>query len=224
MFWLPRHNAGDLVLQVPPRVRDPREVQELLGRKPMLHMFHCYAMWCNDSLVIRVSWLCKSCAKHVSFSWPDSWVDVTTESPTMVRSTHTPAQFAWPPQQMEKLLKEAARDQSGRTSAQVSGLLSASISPVTPHSPVYANDYCIASPLEALLLNKHVDDDQLHALFKSTKSGSGGGEQVGTDWIWDWSMKPEYFSKWVESHVRLIVLHNRLIVTQQSLDTQSIDY
>jgi len=75
---------------------------------------------------------------------------------------------------IEKLLWEAQKE-SNRSSATGSGPGSHSISPVTPQSPVYAEDH--VSCVEAMLMNKE-------ELMERSR-------QLSTDWIWDWTARPD---------------------------------
>lgn len=113
----------------------------------------------------------------VDESLNDSWIEVNYGSGegTQSNSRNTPLSFVGPLYNgnVEKLLLEAQRE-SSHSSAVGSALSSYRDSPKSPHSPV--NE---PASTDAFIINKITVD-----LLNKDK-------QVGTDWIWDWSSRPD---------------------------------
>lgn len=116
----------------------------------------------------------------------ESWVELNLASGECTHARSTPVPFGGSilNGNMEKLLWEAQRE-SNRSSAVASGKSSHGNSPKSPHSPVSEPP---SNPHELLIINR---EDLL-----------GKGGQAVTDWIWEWSSRPDQRppKKWAFKH------------------------
>ncbi|XP_013786304.1 BCL2/adenovirus E1B 19 kDa protein-interacting protein 3-like [Limulus polyphemus] len=133
-------------------------------------------------------------------SLPESWGEFNMASRESTRACTTPVLLGGSGinGNIEKMLWEAQRE-SNQSSAIASRKSSHGNSPKSPHSPVIEPSH---TPNELLIINK---EDLLV-----------GRRQVATDWIWDWSSRPDQLppKEWKFKHPQragLSLRHSKVV-------------